>query len=124
MKWIAIIFIFSLAGCKQDKLCSVSVKISLINKSTDPCHLMMSNGVDSVVIDANSNSTVAKDLCFSESLKNDGSYKLQFSNSRKDISYDSYGYYSNGSPMEKEWQITWENDSLSLKSVLRDSNYR
>jgi hypothetical protein len=117
MKWIALILIFGLTSC--DKLFGPSsVKVSLLNKSTTPARLTLSNGKDSIVIDADGNSTLSKPLMFSESLTQDGSYKLRFSTATKDTSY-SFGYYTNGYPLDEELQFTWTNDSLKLKSIPR-----
>jgi hypothetical protein len=119
MKWIALVFVFGFTSCKLDKSCSTSVKISFINQSTTTSRLTVSNGLDSVVINANGNSTVAQELCFSESIRTDGSYWLKLS-SPPESRFLSFGYYSNGMPSEKELQITWVNDSVKLKSIPRD----
>lgn len=112
-------FVFGLASCKFDKSCSTSVKISFLNQSTTSSRLTVSNGLDSVVIDANGNSTVGKELCFSESIRTDGNYWLKLS-SPQESRFLAFGYYSNGMPSEKELQITWANDSVKLKSIPRD----
>ena len=117
-KLIALIFILSLTSCEELSEPS-SVKISLINNSNKPAQLTFSNGKDVVVIDADGNKTVSKALIFSESLNQDGSYDLRFLSATKDTSY-SLGYYTNGSPLDKEFQITWTNDSLKMKSIPRD----
>lgn len=115
MKWIALILIFNFTSCGK-LLAPSSVKISLLNQSTSPARLMLSNGKDSVVINADGNSTLSKPLIFNESLTQDGSYKLRFSTATKDTSY-SFGYYTNGSPLDEEFQFTWTSDSLKLKSI-------
>ncbi|HEY0669800.1 MAG TPA: hypothetical protein VGD22_16580 [Sphingobacteriaceae bacterium] len=115
MKWIALILMFSFTSCGKLPGPS-SVKISLLNQSTTPARLMLSNGKDSVVIDADGNSSLSKHLIFSESLTQDGSYKLQFSTATKDTSY-SFGYYTNGSALDEEFQFTWTSDSLKLKRI-------
>jgi hypothetical protein len=119
MKWIALVFVFGLTSCKLDKACSNSVKISFLNQTTGSSRLTVSNGLDSVVVDANGNSTIGKELCFSESIRTDGNYWLKLS-SPQDSKFLAFGYYSNGMPSEKEIQITWLNDSVKVKSIPSD----
>jgi hypothetical protein len=122
MKWTALIVILFITSCiklEDDDPCSKYVRVSLINKGTSPARLMVSNGLDSIVIFANSNDTISQKLCFSESLKTDGSYRVRFSDSKKDLGY-SFGYFTNGLPLEKRLNFTWANDTLHRKSVDRD----
>jgi hypothetical protein len=116
MKWIPILILLSLSSCQKEKLCSSSVKISFVNSTTTPSRLIISNGLDSVDIFARSYSVVGTELCFRENLNSDGSYKLKFSSSTKDTSF-TFGYFTNGVPLDEEIQVSWANDSLYLKSI-------
>ena len=117
-------FVFGIISCqKEDNLCSSSVKISFVNSATTPSRLKISNGLDSVDIFARSYSVVGTELCFRESLIGDGSYKLKFSSPTKDTSY-SFGYFTNGVPLDEEIQVSWESDSLSVKSIPKHLGYR
>ncbi|MBC8054570.1 MAG: hypothetical protein H7Y13_16035 [Sphingobacteriaceae bacterium] len=118
-RWIALVFLLCLTSCELDKACSTSVKISFLNRSTSSSRITVSNGLDSVIIDATGNSKVGKELCFSESIRTDGNYWLKLS-SPQESKFLAFGYYSNGMPSEKEFQITWVNDSVKLKSIPSD----
>ena len=117
--WMASVFLLCLTSCKLDKACSTSVKISFLNQSTASSRLTVSNGLDSVVVVANGNSTVGKELCFNESIRTDGNYWLKLS-SPQESKFLAFGYYSNGMPSEKELQITWANDSVKIRSIPSD----
>lgn len=123
MKWIPVLFLLILTSCKEDNLCSSSVKVSFLNNANTPSRLTISNGPDSVDIVADSYSVVGTELCFRESLIGDGSYKLKLSSSTKDTSF-SFGYFSNGVPFDEEIQVSWVNDSLYLKSIPKKLSYR
>lgn len=110
------LFVLSVTSCKLDNSCSKSTTIVFSNKGTSAGQLIVSNGLDSVLIDLNSNDVASKELCFSDSLKSDGHYTLRFSNNKRDTTFN-FGYYTNGAPLEKEFKITWANDSLKVKSI-------
>jgi hypothetical protein len=123
MKWTALVFVFGIISCqKEDNLCSSSVKISFVNSTATPSRLIISNGLDSVDIFARSYSVVGTELCFRESLIGDGSYKLKFSSPTKDTSC-SFGYFTNGVPLDEEIQVSWANDSLYLKTIPKELGY-
>jgi hypothetical protein len=113
------LILFSCSNWKSPG-CSAGLDFIFINKSASPSTLTISNGADSVVINADGNASQTKPLCFNLVPKTDGNYKVHLKNISKDTTF-YWGYFSNGYPDEKNVRVVFEKDTLALKSTF--SNY-
>ena len=107
------IFVIS-CGTKKDNI-EVQFKINN-NESFDLENFVIflsedkSIKTDSTTVEANSAKNISLNMEFAE--KKDGSYTIEYVANGTSVS-EIRGYYTNGSPLEKEILITIENNSLS-----------
>jgi hypothetical protein len=119
MKLITLCALFLLLySCSNNKRpgCRAGVDFIFVNKSASPSTLMVSNGADSVVINAAGNATQTSTLCFKKYPMTDGNYILHIKNARKDTVI-AQGYFTNGYPTEKTINVVFEKDTLAFKPV-------
>lgn len=68
--------------------------------------------------------TVAVDFSFANVDKTDGSYRLRYKfAATTDTVTRTFGYYTNGYPIDSQINIVVYNDSISVKTVLKKSGY-
>lgn len=109
------IFVIS-CGSKKDNI-EVQFKINN-NESFDLENFVIflsddkSIKTDSTNVEANSSKNISLNMEFAE--KKDGNFTIEYVANGTSVS-EIRGYYTNGSPLEKEILITIENNSLSWK---------
>jgi hypothetical protein len=114
--FLLLILFFSCCIYKQNKSCQNYVELIIENKDLYDSKVIFSNGKDSIKIEQTKGTLKTQLFCFSESLKNDGNYKINLKNSIKDTTL-FWGYYSNGIPSDNTIKILLTSDSINIKSI-------
>jgi hypothetical protein len=112
----ALVLILCCCNYKQNKSCQNYVELIIENKDLYDSKVIFSNGKDSIKIEQTKGTLKTQLFCFSESLKNDGNYKINLKNSIRDTTL-FWGYYSNGIPSENTIKILLTSDSINIKSI-------
>jgi len=114
----SLLFIFLCSACSENK---VSFQIeNTSSEQIDSIHIGLSGfnykkPTEKLTL-INSNEKKRLDITFENVPKVDGNYQITVFSGGENKK-QSFGYYSNGSPLSKEFNITIDNDTIIFKEI-------